>query len=85
MRKQGFMLYKSFYAAIKNLSLEDKGKLFDAIFKWQISEGNYVCEYREVCQALDFFIAQFETDNAKYDEICEKRRNAVEERWQREK
>ena len=37
-RRPSFLIYKSFYKPIKNLSNEDKGKLFTAIFEHQTQD-----------------------------------------------
>ena len=38
MDKEGFIVYKSFYEPIKELSLDHKGLLLSAIFEYQINK-----------------------------------------------
>lgn len=72
MDKDGFVIYKSFYEPIKELSLEHKGLLFAAIFEYQINDK--IIDLPSECRmAFKFFRNQFELDNKKYQKICEKR------------
>ena len=76
MKKESFVVYKKFYDPIKNLENEQLGRLFRAIFEFQIY--NKECEDKDIKIAFDFFKAQFIVDNEKYEKICEKnRRNGM--------
>ena len=82
--KPSFLLYKSFHEPIKNLTLEEKGLLFDAIFNYQngvIIENLPI----QVGMAFAFFKNQFDLDNIKYKETCSKNSDNVRLRWEREK
>lgn len=72
MERDSFILYKSFYEPISYLTDEQIGRLFRAIFNYQIS-GNENAD-ADIIIPFRFFVNQFRIDNAKYDEICEKRR-----------
>jgi hypothetical protein len=73
MSRESFLLYKSFYLPIKELSLEDKGKMLDAIFQYH-TEGK-ICELSPVCQmAFNFMRSQFERDDEKYQIVVERNR-----------
>lgn len=72
MDKEGFVIYKSFYEPIKELSLEHKGLLLVAIFEYQIN-GRIIDLPSECRMAFKFFKNQFDLDTKKYTKICEKR------------
>lgn len=75
MDKEGFIVYKSFYEPIKELSLAHKGLLLSAIFEYQINKN--VIELPIECRmAFKFFKNQFDLDEKKYTKICEKRAEA---------
>lgn len=82
--KPSFLLYKSFHEPIKNLTLEEKGLLFDAIFNYQ---NGVVIENLpiQVGMAFAFFKNQFDLDNIKYKETCNKNSDNVRLRWEKEK
>lgn len=69
--KESFLLYKSFYDPIKELSIEDKGHLLDAIFKYQI-EGIEPMNTSRIYMPFMFFKNQFRLDDAKYQKIVER-------------
>ena len=82
VRKEGFILYKNMYGAVSWMSAEQKGKLFDAIFAWQLSGGEYPeVDDPAVNAALMFFINQFNIDESKYRQVSDVRRDAVGARW----
>lgn len=73
MSRESFILYKSFYLPIKELSIEEKGKMLDAIFQYHI-EGT-ILELSPVCQmAFNFMKGQFERDDEKYQKVVERNR-----------
>lgn len=75
MDKEGFIVYKSFYEPIKELSLDHKGLLLSAIFEYQINKR--VIDLPIECRmAFKFFKNQFDLDEKKYTKICEKRAEA---------
>ena len=82
VKKEGFLLYKNMYGAVSWMSAEQKGKLFDAIFAWQLSGGEYPeVDDPAVNAALMFFINQFNIDESKYRQVSDVRRDAVGARW----
>ena len=68
-RRPSFLIYKSFYKPIKNLSYEDKGKLFDLIFKYQTQDFDGIEQVMEpqIEMAFEFYKNQFELDNKKWE------------------
>ena len=73
MKKESFVIYKSFYAPIEALSREEKGELLEAIFEYQIS-GIEKQLSPHVHMAFCFFKNQFLLDEKKYQEAVEKNR-----------
>lgn len=72
MTKKSFILYHDTYDSIKDLSFEDKGKLFDAIFNYSLE--NEVNVDGEAGMAFKFIKSQLDRDSNKYDKYIEKQR-----------
>ena len=74
-KRPSFLIYKSFYKPIKNLSNEDKGKLFTAIFEYQTKDfdGSKQVIEPQIQMAFEFFKNQFELDNKKYEKTVKSR------------
>ena len=62
--RKSFIIYKNFYEPIKHLSDDDLGKLFRAIFQYQISNGVEVEPGIKI--PFEFFKNQFNLDNEKW-------------------
>ena len=62
--RKSFVIYKNFYEPIKHLSDDDLGKLFRAIFQYQISNGVEVEDNIKI--PFEFFKNQFNLDNEKW-------------------
>ena len=78
-RKDGFKLYAECYKPIACLSLEQKGKLLDLIFKYQL--GEEVTPDSDVALAFGFFVSRFEYDDEKYLATCNQNRENIKKRW----
>ena len=83
MRKDGFIIYLSFYPPIKSLSDEQLGRLFRAIFEWQMNGNADVSD--DIAMAFAFFVERFKADREKYEETCERRKEAINSRWSQER
>lgn len=70
MQREGFIIYKSFYEPLKILSNEQLGKLFRAIFEYQVNGIEKV--EPDIKMAFEFFKNQFRLDNEKYEKIVER-------------
>lgn len=82
-KQPGCMLYFDLRPSLKRLSLEEKGRLFEAILDF--GEYGVIPELDGVLAvAWDFIQPRLEKDRERYAEICEKRRDAVNTRWERE-
>ena len=72
IKRDSFILYKSFYGPISLLTDEQLGRLFRSIYLWQIDgEAN---PEPDIQIAFGFFINQFRIDNEKYTAKCEQYR-----------
>lgn len=72
--RNSFVLYTDYKQHIDLLSVEEKAQLLDAIFSY--AEGNEVDLDGMAKMAFSFIRSQMDKDNEKYQQICEKRRNA---------
>ncbi|MCL1657430.1 DUF6291 domain-containing protein [Elizabethkingia miricola] len=70
MQKDSFILYKSFYEPLKMLSDKQLGKLFKAIFEYQINDCISVDP--DIQMAFAFIKNQMDLDNVKYQEKVRK-------------
>lgn len=78
--KDGFIIYKQQFEPIKDLPDANVGRLFKAIFEYQ--NTNKVPELDPVTEmAFKFFKNQFDLDNKKYIDRCNKARDSVNKRW----
>ena len=74
-RKNSFVLYNSFYEPIKGLTSEEKGKLLDAFFQYQINDK--IPELSPaVKMAFGFIKPHFDRDLEKWENIKKKRSEA---------
>lgn len=79
IQRESFILYKSFYDPISQLTDEQLGRLFRSIYLWQIN-GDADPE-PDIKVAFGFFINQFRIDNEKYQVRCDKNRENAQSRW----
>lgn len=66
MAKSSFTISLSFYKPISMLSDEQLGKLFRAIFQYQLGLEVDIGTDKDVCMAFEFFRSQFEVEHEKY-------------------
>ncbi len=79
--KKGFLIYKSLYEPIRSFTREQKGELLEAIFEYQTG-GEVPADISPIVNmAFLFFKNQFDIDNEKYVERCEKAKRSAEKRW----
>lgn len=77
--KEGFIIYKSFYEPLKVLTDEQIGRLFKAIFEYQINGTTKVDN--DIKMGFEFFKNQFRIDDEKYDKRCKKNQENIEKYW----
>lgn len=79
--KKSFIMYVDMYAPTAFLSLEQKGELWDAVFKFHSGEAVSIPDPM-VQMAFSFFRQMFERDAEEYERRCEKNRENVRKRWE---
>lgn len=80
---ESFLIYKSFYAPISKMSNEQLGRLFRAIFEYQINGREDVDD--DLQMAFGFFKNQFWIDEQKYQIKVEKLKDNANKRWQKQR
>lgn len=78
--KDGFIIYKQQFEPIKDLPDANAGRLFKALFEYQ--KTGKVPELDPVTKmAFNFFRNQFDLDNKKYIDRCNKAKESINKRW----
>ncbi len=83
--KDSFILYTAQYEALKELAIEQKGQLLDCLFQYAITGTMPAINSEAVRVAMNFLRIQIDMDSRKYESVCEKRREAINKRWQADK
>jgi len=78
--KDGFIIYKSLYEPIRDLTREEKGELLEAIFEYQ-QTSTIINMCPIVKMAFMFFKNQFDIDQKKYIDKCLKNKENANLRW----
>lgn len=79
-KRPGIMLYFSVRPALKRLSAEQKGKLFDTILDY--GENGLLPDFDGLLGVCwDFIQPMIDKDAAAYSEKCSKARSAANTRW----
>ena len=78
--KTSFIMYLSFYEPVKHFSNDNLGELFRAIFNYH-STGGEPSTDSPIFVAFQFMKSQFENDNLKYLETCDKNKANAKKRW----
>lgn len=81
--KTSFLIYHSYYDSIKHLSDVSFGKLHRALYEFNINGGDPAFD-GELLMAFMFIKSQFERDNNKYDNICNRNKSNITKRWDKE-
>ncbi len=82
--KKSFLLYKDFWEPIRELTNEQLGRLFRAIYEFQ-AEGIIDEVDPDIRMVWKFFMKQFKIDDEKYEQICQKNRENQQKRWKQER
>ena len=82
--RPGVLLYFSLRPAIKRLTLEEKGALFEAILDYA-QNGVYPDFDGVLGICWDFVQPLIDADGEAYRDKCEKAKKAIETRWAKEK
>jgi len=80
INKKSFVLYCDNYKPIRNLSIENKAKILDAIFCYNLNESlpDMDCMLSAI---FDFFKISFDRDIEKYANVCERNRKNIKKRY----
>lgn len=81
--KESFVLYTSQYEAVADLSVQQKGELFDALFQYVRTGDTPKFTDPAIRIAFNFMRIQIDRDSNKYEDVCNKRREAVNKRWEK--
>lgn len=82
-KKDSFILYEEYYEPIKMLSTADKGMLLAALYEYHMNGD--VIELPQMAKVIFQFIKRrMDINNKKYAEACEKNRENVRKRWNKE-
>ena len=78
--RDSFVLYTQYYDQIGELTVEQRGILFTAIFAHELDEE--LPEMDDLTRMCFSFIRdKLDRDAEKYDKICERRKAAADKRW----
>lgn len=82
--KDSFIFRKKYRNQIQKLTANQRVELIECVFSYQL-EWKYESEDWAVCMLLDIMIDEWEKDNEKYLEMCEKNREIALERERKKK
>ena len=82
MARKAFLIHHDFREQVEDLSNEQLGELFRAILNYEIDNKLPLFTDKELKIAFKFIKINLDSTNQKYEEICEKRRQAIKKRWE---
>lgn len=79
--KKGFILYTDYYQYFKELTDEELGEVFRAVFEYQ--RGGEIKIFKQKYMHFLFILIKnnLDRDNDKYDKMCERNRQNAIKRW----
>ncbi len=77
--KKSFVIYHNLYEPIKGLSNEQLGKLFRALFEYEINGVLSVDD--DIQMPFAFFKNSLDINREKYKKRCEQNRKNAKKRW----
>ncbi|WP_282017749.1 DUF6291 domain-containing protein [Salegentibacter mishustinae] len=83
-KKPSFVLHKDAVSIVQEMTNDQAGQLFKAIVHFQLHNEEQDLEFA-LKMAFVPFKNQFIRDNKKYEEVCRKRREAANKRWNDQK
>ena len=81
MAKNSFILYHNYREQLEDLTDEQVGKLFRAIFDYEIDDTLPEFTDKELKIAFKFIKVHLDNDREKYAEMCEKQKRNIQKRW----
>lgn len=85
MKKKSFLLYVDSSPQIEMLSDEEAGQLIKGIFHYVDCGEELRTDNRVLAMTFAVFKAQIDRGQEKYEEVCRKRTEAINKRWERYK
>lgn len=85
MKKKSFLLYEDSAPQIEMLNDEEAGQLFKAIFQYFSNGVELKTDNRVLAMTFAVFKAQIDRGQERYDNICKKRAEAANKKWERYK
>lgn len=82
MKLKTFLLYAEAAPQIDLLSNEEAGQLFKALFHYVADGEELVTDNRVLAMTFAVFKAQIDRGATKYEEICQKRKEAANRKWE---
>ena len=82
MKLKTFLLYAEAAPQIDLLSDEEAGQLFKALFHYVADGEELVTNNRVLAMTFTVFKAQIDRGATKYEEVCQKRREAANKKWE---
>lgn len=82
MKLKTFLLYAEAAPQIDLLSNEEAGQLFKALFHYVADGTELVTDNRVLAMTFAVFKAQIDRGATKYEEICQKRKEAANRKWE---
>lgn len=82
MKLKTFLLYAEAAPQIDLLSDEEAGQLFKALFHYVADGEELVTNNRVLAMTFAVFKAQIDRGATKYEEVCQKRREAANKKWE---
>lgn len=80
-----FLLYAEASSQVDLLNDEEAGQLFKALFHYVADGTELVTPNRVLAMTFSVFKAQIDRGAEKYEETCQKRKEAINKRWERYK
>ena len=79
---KSFFLYKDNLSILKQLTDEEAGKLFKAIYEYQTN--NILPQDRLISIIFEPFLNQFKRDSQKYQNVVERNKKNITKRWEKD-
>ena len=84
MDKKSFILYENWAIMLSKMPDEEAGKLIKAICSYELS-GECIEDGSSVSAVFSMIKVKLDEDKKKYEETCQKRKEAVKTRWEKQK
>lgn len=81
--KKSFVLYTSFYNAIKNLDDTTAGRLFKDIFEYHMQQKNPIALSEREAACFEMMQPIFDQNIESYQKRCERNKKNIQKRWQK--